>query len=92
MNNNKISAEGIGLIKKFEGLELEAYKCSAGVWSIGFGHTKGVQEGDVISEDHANHLLEVELEEYEGYVNQYVKVYVFVYAYAYDYLYVYMYM
>ena len=74
MNNNKISAEGIGLIKKFEGLELEAYQCSAGVWTIGYGHTKGVREGDVISEDHANHLLEVELEEYEGYVNQHVKV------------------
>ncbi len=36
----KISIEGLALIKKFEGLELEAYKCAAGVWTIGYGHTK----------------------------------------------------
>ena len=34
------------IIKKFEGCELEAYKCAAGVWTIGYGHTKDVQEGD----------------------------------------------
>ena len=39
----KISGEGLALIKKFEGLELNAYKCPAGVWTIGYGHTKGVQ-------------------------------------------------
>ena len=36
------SQEGIALIKKFEGCELEAYKCAAGVWTIGYGSTKGV--------------------------------------------------
>jgi len=66
--------EGLALIKKFEGCELEAYQCSAGVWTIGYGHTKGVQEGDEWSEDHANHMLEVELEEYEGYINDMVNV------------------
>jgi lysozyme len=65
----KTSIEGLALIKKFEGLELEAYKCAAGVWTIGYGHTKDVQEGDVISESHADHMLEVELEEFEGYIN-----------------------
>ena len=45
-----ISLEGINLIKHFEGCELEAYKCPAGVWTIGYGHIKGVQEGDVITE------------------------------------------
>ena len=40
------SAEGIALIKKFEGCELKAYQCSAGVWTIGYGHTKDVEEGD----------------------------------------------
>ena len=43
-----ISKEGIALIKKFEGCELEAYKCAAGVWTIGYGHTKDVKEGEVI--------------------------------------------
>ena len=70
----KISEEGKALIKKFEGCKLEAYKCQAGVWSIGFGYTKGVQEGDVWSQDHAEYMLDVELEEYEGYINDLVDV------------------
>lgn len=61
--------EGLALIKKFEGCELKAYQCSAGVWTIGYGHTKDVQPGDEWSESHADHMLEVEMEEYEGYVN-----------------------
>ena len=65
----KTSQYGLELIKDFEGLELQAYQCAAGVWTIGYGHTKGVQEGDEWSKDHADHMLEVELEEYEGYVN-----------------------
>ncbi len=65
----KTSVEGLALIKKFEGLELEAYTCAAGVWTIGYGHTKDVQPGDVWSESHADHMLEVELEEFEAYIN-----------------------
>ena len=70
----KTSVEGLALIKKFEGLELEAYTCAAGVWTIGYGHTKDVQPGDVWSEAHAEHMLEVELEEFEEYINKYVTV------------------
>ena len=70
----KTSAEGLALIKKFEGLELKAYKCAAGVWTIGYGHTKDVQEGDEWSESHADHMLEVELEEFEEYINDNVTV------------------
>ena len=36
----KISQEGLSLIKKFEGCELEAYKCAANVWTIGYGSLK----------------------------------------------------
>lgn len=36
----------IDLIKKHEGFRSKAYQCSAGVWTIGWGHTKGVKEGD----------------------------------------------
>ena len=64
--------EGLSLIKKFEGCELEAYKCSAGVWTIGYGHTKDVEEGDTWSQSHAEHMLEVELHEYESYINDFV--------------------
>ena len=69
-----ISKEGIALIKKFEGCELEAYKCPAGVWTIGYGHIKGVQEGDVITLEEAEDMLVEELHEYESYVNEYVTV------------------
>lgn len=68
------SAEGIALIKKFEGCELKAYQCSAGVWTIGYGHTKDVEEGDTISKDQAEEMLVEELHEYENYVNEYVNV------------------
>ena len=35
----KISQRGLNLIKEFEGCKLEAYKCPAGVWTIGYGTT-----------------------------------------------------
>ena len=61
----KISPEGLALIKKFEGCELEAYQCSAGVSTIGYGHTKGVEEGMTITKDQAEQMLLEELVEYE---------------------------
>ena len=70
----KISAEGIALIKKFEGCELEAYKCPADVWTIGYGHTKGVVEGMKITKEEAEQMLVDELHEYENYINKYVNV------------------
>ena len=69
-----ISQEGLALIKKFEGCELEAYKCAAGVWTIGYGSTKGVKEGDTITQEEADNLLLHEMEEYEGYINNLVEV------------------
>ena len=70
----QISEEGLALIKKFEGCELEAYRCSANVLTIGYGHTKGVKEGDTITKDEAEYMLEEEMIEYEGYVNDMVDV------------------
>ena len=70
----KISKEGIALIKKFEGIELQAYQDSVGVWTIGYGHTKGVKEGDNISLKKAEEMLEEELVEYEGYINNMVEL------------------
>ena len=69
-----ISVEGTSLIKKFEGCELEAYQDSVGVWTIGYGHTKDVKQGDKINQDEAEHLLEEEMPEYEGYINDMVEV------------------
>lgn len=65
----KTSAEGVALIKKFEGCELTAYQCSAGVWTIGYGHTKGIEEGMEITQQEAEDMLVEELHEYENYIN-----------------------
>ena len=68
----KTSAEGISLIKKFEGCELYAYQCSANVWTIGYGHTKDVEPGMQITQEDAEQRLVDELHEYENYINEYV--------------------
>ena len=45
-------------IKRYEGCRLRAYQDSLGVWTIGYGHTHGVQSGDVITQAEADELLE----------------------------------
>ena len=68
----KTGTKGIELIKHFEGCELEAYKCAAGVWTIGYGHIKGVTSDSVITQEQAEQMLVEELNEYEGYINNMV--------------------
>lgn len=70
----KTGTKGIELIKHFEGCELEAYKCAAGVWTIGYGHIKGVTPESVITQEQAEQMLVEELNEYEGYINDMVTV------------------
>lgn len=53
----------------FEGCKLTAYKCPAGVWTIGVGHTKGVKQGQKITEAQAISLLKGDLLPCENYVN-----------------------
>lgn len=53
----------LSLIKKWEGLRLKAYQCSAGVWTIGYGNTyyidgKKVEKGDEITEEKSENLLQ----------------------------------
>ena len=69
-----IGQKGIELIKHFEGCELNAYKCPAGVWTIGYGHIKGVSEGMSITQEQAEQMLLDELKEYENYINELVTV------------------
>ena len=57
----KISLEGLALIKRFEGCRLESYRCSANVLTIGYGHTGGVLETDVITQDVADELLKEDI-------------------------------
>ena len=61
----KASPAAIDLIKRFESLQLEAYLCPAGVWTIGWGHTAGVEPGMRITAQHAEELLGLDIEEVE---------------------------
>tara|TARA_B100000214_G_scaffold372929_1_gene352166 strand:- start:963 stop:1406 length:444 start_codon:yes stop_codon:yes gene_type:complete len=70
----KISLEGLSLIKKFEGCKLQAYYCSGGVLTIGYGHTGGVKETDVITQEEADKLLKGDVLRFEKYVEDNVKV------------------
>jgi len=72
--NLSISDKGVELIAKYEGCKLEAYKCPAGVWTIGYGHTANVKQGDKLSsQTEAKALLKEDLKKYGGYVNDCVK-------------------
>ena len=61
----KMSKEGLSLIKKFEGCEYNAYKCAADVWTIGYGHTADVKEGDLVSQQEADKMLEEDVKIFE---------------------------
>lgn len=61
----KTSEEGVDLIKHFEGCRSAAYRCVAGVLTIGFGHTRGVKQGMVISIEDAEALLDEDLADCE---------------------------
>lgn len=67
----RTSQTGIDLIKKFEGCSLDAYRCPAGVWTIGYGHTAGVTSGQKISLAQAEAYLRADLEKYEKKVEKY---------------------
>lgn len=72
-----ISRNGLNLIKNFEGLSLKAYKCPAGVLTIGYGHTKNVNVNDVITLEQANLYLLQDLKGTIFCVNEYDKIYNF---------------
>jgi GH24 family phage-related lysozyme (muramidase) len=61
----KTSQRGIDLIKRFEGCNLTAYLCPAGVPTIGYGHTGGVKIGETITQEHADRLLASDLVRFE---------------------------
>jgi len=60
----KPSQECIDMVKHFEGFEDTAYLCPANVWTIGYGRTKNVKEGDKITEPQAERDLQEELQEF----------------------------
>lgn len=78
----KISQAGLDLIKEFEGLRLDAYQDSVGVWTIGYGSTywpdgRKVKKGDKLAnEAEAEQLLRDTVKTYEAGVNRVVKVHI----------------
>lgn len=68
----EISTNGLATIGDFEGCKLEAYKCPAGIWTIGYGHTKGVKEGDRITQQEAIWLLRDDLRWVQNAIDKHV--------------------
>lgn len=70
----RISDRGVELIARYEGCRLEAYQCPSGVWTIGYGHTAGVRQGDCLSsKEEARTLLVRDLIKYADMVNSCVQ-------------------
>lgn len=69
-----ISQNGIKLIKKYEGLRLNAYKDPAGILTIGYGHTKTVKPGMTINDEMAELLLKIDLMDAENAVRYLVDI------------------
>jgi GH24 family phage-related lysozyme (muramidase) len=69
-----INEKGLALVKEFEGCQLEAYLCPAGVPTIGYGHTFAVEMGQTISEAEADALLRKDLKDAEESVDLLVAV------------------
>ena len=69
MANKRIGQAGLALIKQYEGCRLAAYRCAAGVWTIGYGHTAGVHSGMTITQARADAYLQQDIAKFEGYVN-----------------------
>lgn len=59
---NRIASDRlIAAIKAFEGFRPEAYEDLAGIWTIGYGETRDVLRGQIITESAAEQLLRCDL-------------------------------
>jgi lysozyme len=70
----KYSLNGLALTKSFEGCRLVAYQDQAGVWTIGYGHTRDVKAGDTCTQEQADKWLLEDIAFAENCVNSKVKV------------------
>ena len=59
----------VGKIKEFEGYSNTAYKCAAGVWTCGYGTTKGITPTTRCTRAEAEQWLLRDLAPVEAYVN-----------------------
>lgn len=70
----EISTKGLALIKEYEGYKAVAYKCPAGVWTIGYGTTKDVKPGMKITKAEGESLLRRDLVRFQACVTKSVHV------------------
>ena len=68
------SKQGVALTERFEGVRLTAYQDQVGVWTIGYGHTRGVRPGDTCTLEQAQAWLLEDIAICEQDVNTHVKV------------------
>lgn len=69
-----ISERGLRHVMEFEGLRLRAYQDVAGVWTIGYGHTRTAHPGMVITQPEARSLLKLDIQDAEEAVKRLIKV------------------
>lgn len=70
----RTSQRGLSLIKSFEGLRLQAYQDAVGVWTIGYGTTRGVNAGMKISKEQAERMLLNDVQRFEPEIERLVGV------------------
>ncbi|EBY8534543.1 lysozyme [Salmonella enterica subsp. enterica serovar Telelkebir] len=70
----KTSDNGRAFIRAGEGVKLAAYQDGGGVWTIGYGHTRGVKQGQVINHEQADEFLNNDLRQVESCISERVTV------------------
>ncbi|EEL8285090.1 lysozyme [Salmonella enterica] len=70
----KASDNGRAFIRAREGVKLAAYQDGGGVWTIGYGHTRGVKQGQVINHEQADEFLDSDLRQVESCISERVTV------------------
>ena len=71
-HSNRISKQGIDLIKGFEGLRRRSERVSNQTWIVGYGHTRSARDGVEVTEREAEYLLRYDLQPVEEFVSQHV--------------------
>ena len=66
--NDILLQKACDFIAPLEGCQLKAYQDSVNVWTIGYGHTSGVKEGQIITREKANQLLNDDTKDFLSFV------------------------
>jgi len=81
MHPENTSAAGLNIIKSFEGLHrlgddgiVRAYRCPAGKWTVGYGHTKGVRSGMKATPEECEQFLVEDVQWCEEAIRRHVEV------------------